>query len=266
MLRKVNILGIDITDGTREEILEQVFTTLKDSSQKQFIVTPNPEMIVYARKHPQFKAILNSASLALCDGVGLYWAGKLLGTPLRQRTTGTDLMDDICKESVRQPVSIGLLGGRRGVADKAAECLKRKYPGINIVFVNAGNPDEHTVREVNKEILRYKDTKILSDKAKTSPNILISQYPGIDILFVAFGHPKQEEWISKHLADLPVKLAMGVGGAFDYISGNVPRAPELIRKLGLEWLFRLVRQPWRWKRQVSLIEFITLVIINKLQY
>jgi N-acetylglucosaminyldiphosphoundecaprenol N-acetyl-beta-D-mannosaminyltransferase len=185
---------------------------------------------VYAHHDFGFKSILNSADIALPDGIGVLWAGQRLARQFKERITGTDLMLELCKRSVEQHVSIGLLGGGKGVAEKAADCLRAKYPGINITFATS-------------EFNNYKGY--------------------IDILFVAFGHPKQEQWIHSQLDKLPVTAAMGVGGAFDYISGNIARAPKFIRSLGLEWLYRLVRQPWRWKRQLALWEFIWLVLKEK---
>lgn len=254
MLKKKEILGAEITDATQEEIVEYFFALLQKDD-KHYIVTPNPELVVYAQRHPQFKTILNNASISLCDGIGLYWAAKFLGKPLKERTTGTDFMELVCRESVKQDINIGLLGGKRGVAERTAEQLRRRHPGVDIVFVAEEWPD------------KIENGELRIEKSDTSKKLstLNSQLSTIDILFVAFGHPKQEEWISKHITNLPVKAAMGVGGAFDYISGSVLRAPLLMRKLGLEWLFRLVRQPWRLKRigKVALLEFVLLTIREK---
>lgn len=236
MLRKQTVLAVEITSAKKEEILEYIFDSLQKPSHKYYIVTPNPEIIVYASKHPKYRNILNQADLALADGVGIILAGLILRKPFRQRIAGVDFVDLLCRESVGKAISIGLLGGKAGVAERAAECLRKKYPGVKVLFASSD-----------------------PDKLLESPNSLI-----LDILFVAFGHPKQEEWISENLDRLPVKVAMGVGGAFDYISGQV-RAPYFIRRLGLEWLFRLIREPWRWSRQLALIEYALLVLRDKLK-
>ena len=235
-MKTQSILGITISNATEQDILEYVFKTLLKQEKKSYIVTPNPEMLVYARKHFSFKTILNQATIALPDGVGVMIAGRLLGKPLKQRITGIDFMKNLCKESVREAVTIGLIGAGAGVADEAADCLRKTYPGINIVLV-----------------------------ADEWPTNLESPVSHIDLLFVAFGHPKQEEWIAANLENLPVKVAMGVGGAFDYLSGEVVRAPKIVRSLGFEWLFRLIRQPWRLKRQLALPVFLYFVLTERLQ-
>src|SRR5258708_7202615 len=135
---------------------------------------------------------------------------------------------------------MGFLGGKDGVAERTAQCLRKKYPWINVIFAGSEWP---------------KDTQVKKKER--------GKQVSIDILFVAFGVPKQEEWIYEHLALLPVKAAIGVGGAFDYLSGAVQRAPFIVRFLGFEWLFRLIVQPWRLRRQLALLEFISLVVKQK---
>lgn len=236
MLQKVDVLGVGITNESEEKILEYLLLSYKHTVKKYYIVTPNPEILIYAYGHPAYKIILNEAKIALPDGVGVFLASALMGHRLAERITGVDFMEEICKRSIDWPKRIGFLGGRGGVAERTAECLKRKYPWIEVAFV--GEEWEDLKSKVKSQKL---DTKI-------------------DILFVAFGHPKQEEWIYENLDKLPVKVAMGVGGAFDYISGRVQRAPFMIRAIGLEWLFRLIREPWRWRRQLALGKFAQLVL------
>ena len=149
---------------------------------------------------------------------------------------------------------MGFLGGKDGVAEKTAECLQKKYPGLRVNFAGSEWPNE------------MKDEKgELKNREKTSHLSFLISHLSIDILFVAFGVPKQEFWISDNLEKIPVKIAIGVGGAFDYISGRVKRAPEWIQNIGLEWLYRLIREPWRLKRQLALLEFIRLVIKEKVK-
>lgn len=211
---KKYILGIKIDDVNMSEALEMVHQWLQKFG-KKYIVTPNPEFIMTAQKDLDFKKILNGADLSIPDGAGLKLSGKIENT-----VSGVDLMEKLVERSADWGVTVGLLGGSDGVANKTAECLQKKYPKIKISF--------------------------------TSP----------DLLFVAFGHPKQEKWIVKNLPKLNVKIAMGVGGAFDYLSGKVPRAPKWIRDLGFEWLFRLVVQPWRIKRQISLVKYLWLIMLR----
>jgi N-acetylglucosaminyldiphosphoundecaprenol N-acetyl-beta-D-mannosaminyltransferase len=230
-LVKTFILGIGITNDKNEKILEYIVNFIKKTTKNCYIVTPNPEMIVLSTKDNSFKSIINSAELALCDGVGVAIAGNILKKPLMGRFTGVDFVEKLCDKASDQQISVGFLGGRHGVAEKAAECLQRKYPDLIVSLIE----------EEWKE-----------NKAK------------IDILFVAFGAPKQEKWMSEHINKIPVRVMVGVGGALDYISGNVIRAPKVMQYIGLEWLFRLIIQPWRIKRQFALIEFIFLIIKEKL--
>lgn len=244
MLKKDFILKVGITNDTDENILEYILHRLK-IDKKFYIVTPNPEILVYASRHENYKNILNNAEISLADGTGLFLASILMGKPFKQRIPGIEFLEKLCKNTVRNPISMGFLGGRRGVAQRTAECLKKKYPHLNVVFVG---------EEWSEAGFEY------GDKADSRRQVARHTPHSIDILFVAFGHPKQEEWIQKNLEKLPIKVAMGVGGAFDYISGEVKRAPFMIRAIGFEWFYRLITQPWRWRRQLSLIEFIKLVV------
>ena len=256
MLQTAKILNVHITNERKKNILEYVLKRIKNPEEKTFIVTPNPEMLVYANKHLDYQDKLNKADIALPDGVGVLLAGAVLGRPLQERITGVDFVEKLCQAGAKLPLSIGFLGGKEGVAERAAECLLRKYPYLNIVFV----AEEWGEKGFMINDLRFKNDnkgkRIINHKS-----YILNQ--SIDILFVAFGVPKQEEWIYKNLPKIPVKAAMGVGGAFDYFSGNVQRAPFIIRFLGFEWLYRLIAQPWRWKRQLALIEFVQLVFKEK---
>lgn len=239
MIDKKNILGVGITNATKDQILEYIIKSLENFKKKYFIVTPNPEFLVLANKNLEFKNILNRAELASADGVGVLLAGKILGKSLKSRFAGVELLESLCKGAVGKPITVGFLGGRAGVAEKTAECLGLRYPSLKIAFAGSEWPEDNFVLE--------------NQRGKTS----------IDILFVAYGVPKQEMWINENLEKIPVKIAIGVGGAFDYISGKTPRAPLFLRNIGLEWLFRLLLQPWRLKRQLALIEFAFLVLKEK---
>ncbi len=265
MFKKKSILGIGITNAREDEVLEYILLGLEKGRQKYFIVTPNPEILMLARNDTNYKKILNSAKIALPDGIGVMIAGKILNKELKKRITGVDLVESLCRAVEEKPITVGFLGAGPAVAEQTAECLIKKFPTLKVVFTASGNPDGATVQLVRKKILSNKDIKILSKektKGKNAPNILISQY--LDILFVAFGSPKQEIWIYENLEKLPVKVVIGVGGAFDFISGKVKRAPAFIGNMGFEWLFRLISQPWRAKRQLALIKFIILVLKEKL--
>lgn len=254
MVDEIKILDVNITNESKDNILEYLLDRLEKSKEKTFIITPNPEMLVYASKHSDYKDKLNSSTIALPDGTGLFLVSIFMGKPLKERIPGVDFIEDLCKISRDKPLSMGFLGGKAGVAKRAAERLLKKYPYLNIVFVGSDwNQDGFRLKKKNQANKSSNNSSILNSQLSTP----------IDILFVAYGVPKQEEWISENLHVLPVKAAMGVGGSFDFISGNVARAPFLVRLFGFEWLFRLIVQPWRWKRQLALIEFIVLVFKEK---
>lgn len=294
MLRKSHILGIGITNETEDKILEYLLLSLKKTEQKYYIVTPNPEIAVAAQSNPHYKKILNEARIALPDGIGVFLGSALMGHPLKERITGVDFMEEVCKRSSEQPLRMGFLGGRGGVAELTAKCLQKKYPWIDVVFVGeeweggkfARGPAARFSAPVSADKsasqagsafgLRPRPASSSSPKGtsffeaaaslsqgarRDSPALATrSRLASIDILFVAFGHPKQEEWIYENIEHLPVKVAMAVGGAFDYISGRIVRAPFMIRAVGLEWLYRLIREPWRWRRQMALGKFVWLVL------
>ena len=243
---KIKILKVGFNNLDYNRVLEYLLKILKKDDRNRYFVTPNPELLIIANKDDSYRKILSSADLALPDGVGVVWASKLLGKPLAHRLSGVDLMDNVCRDVARRPITVGFLGGGPGIAEKTSKCLRQKYPGLKVLLAYGGNPDRKTAEFIKKETQRDDGDK------------------KIDILFVAFGSPKQEVWIAENLKDLPAKLTIGVGGAFDFISGNIRRAPLWIRNLGLEWLFRLIMQPRRIKRQLSLIRFIALVLKEKL--
>ncbi|MCG2686344.1 WecB/TagA/CpsF family glycosyltransferase, partial [Candidatus Parcubacteria bacterium] len=214
-IEKVNILGVGVSSVTFAEAVEAIKGFVGDG-QRHYVVTVNPEFVVTAQEDTEFKKILNHASLAVCDGIGVLWASKVLGSPLKQKITGTDLTGALCDAASKKDYKIFLLGAEEGVADTAAEVLRTKFKGLEILGSLSGSPrvedDAKTVRQINNLIGGRR----------------------IDVLFVAYGHPKQEKWLARNLPQLNVGVGIGVGGAFDYISGRSRRAPRLIRSLGLE--------------------------------
>jgi len=233
-IRKTKMLGIALSQVTLKEVLEFIYISLQKKEKKLFVVTPNIEILMFSRKNPDYQDVINRTDLALPDSIGLFFAAKILGVSLKERIPGVDLLENICRQVSKRPITVGFLGGGPGVALSTAECLRQKYPSLKISFA-------------------LEEWPASEDKIK----------PKSDILFVAFGSPKQELWIAKNLPKIDVRIAIGVGGSFDFISGKVPRAPKFVRNLGLEWLFRLVIQPWRIKRQTALIRFVILVLRNR---
>ena len=232
MKNKIYLLGVGFNDLTLNEVLEFIKKGLVKSEEKYYIVTPNPEILTISQKDKDYEKVLNGAKLALPDGIGVLVASKIVGKPLKEIIHGVDLTEMLCKEVSKQPITVGFLGAGPHVAELTAECLREKYPGLKINFT--------------EEEWDFK-----------------KEYPKTDILFVAFGSPKQEFWIAENLEKLPVRVAIGVGGSFDFISGKVRRAPKWIQRLELEWLFRLILQPKRIRRQLRLIKFIFLVLKEK---
>lgn len=213
-----------------------------DSNKQHQISTPNPEQLFLAQENKEFLQVLNNSDLNIVDGAGLVWAAKRLNLGLLERIAGVDLMFSLCSLAADKGWRVFLLGGKDNVAQKAAAKLKDKYPNIKIAYF-AGSSNIANEIKVEREGSIERINKF-----------------GTDLLFVAYGAPYQELWIANNLPSLKVGVAMSVGGAIDYIAGSVKRAPEWIRKLGLEWLFRLIRQPWRIKRQFKLIRFVWLVL------
>ena len=212
MTLRLQILGIPIDAVTLDEVIErlQAFVT---SSEQHHVMTPNPEMLVEARKNPEFRAVLQKTSLNLPDGTGLLWAAKKQGVHLPERVTGVDVLEAFAN---RIEAKLFLLGAAPGVAEEAAKKLK------NVVGTFSGSPEmtDDIVNRVNAS--------------------------GANALFVAYGAPKQDLWIAQNLFRMPnVKLAMGVGGAFDFLAGKRKRAPKWMQSAHLEWLYRLIKEPSR---------------------
>jgi len=248
---KKYILGVGIDDVNLEQATVIVEGWLRKGG-KHYIVTPNPEFLVDAESDSEFKKILNEADLSIPDGIGLR-----INTDIVCNTPGIDLMEALIKLAAEKGFTTGFLGGKDGVAKIAVERLREKYPNLGVSFISSG---EDIGMGKNQEV-SSSEYQVVS---KVSPN---TKYliPNTDLLFVAFGHPKQEKWISGNLNKISVKVAMGVGGSFDYISGKVIRAPKWFRSLGLEWLFRLIIQPWRIKRQLKLLKYVYLIGSSRLR-
>jgi N-acetylglucosaminyldiphosphoundecaprenol N-acetyl-beta-D-mannosaminyltransferase len=236
-LRKSVVLGLRVDDVTYDEALSLIEGFILDGTPHQ-LVTINPEFVVAAQSDEEFRSILNSADLALPDGVGLLLASRFLGHPLRERVTGVDTVERVAELASRKGYRLFLLGAEEGVAEKAALRLRERYPGLEIVGTYSGSPSP----EEEEEIVR----------------MVKAAEP--DVLFVAYGAPAQDKWIHRNLKRLGVPVCMGVGGAFDFIAGVTKRAPRWVQRLGLEWLHRLIHEPWRWRRQLALLKFLWMII------
>ena len=227
MHTRVVILGVPLDPLTRVDAVERLAALAKQDHGQAHVMTPNPEMLVAAQKRPAFRALSQRTTLNLPDGIGLLLAARYLGQSLPERVTGVDVLEDLCMRPSFGPVFF--LGAAPGIAEQAARALQARNPSLRI----AG-------------------TASLSPRTDDEAHIL-SRIRATDarVLFVAFGAPVQDEWIDRMLPRLPsVRLAMGVGGAFDFIAHEQKRAPRWMQRYGLEWLYRLVREPHRFVRIV----------------
>ena len=242
---KVNkILGIDITAQSKSDILEKILLYIEKPTGFLHIVSLNPENMVVATENYLFKRVIETAQMKIVDGIGVVLAGRWLGVEVGERVTGVRLMEDLLKMASDRRLRVLMIGGKENLALQLAQCYndqfpKAKFKGLQGIE-NIQNPrtDE--------------EGKIFSIVADYKPHLV----------FVAFGSPYQELWIERHKKEFNKCVVMGVGGAFDYLSGNIDRSPVFIQKIGLEWLFRLLNQPWRWKRQIRLVKFTWLVIFS----
>ncbi len=262
-LNSKKILGISVAINSKEEILEYIEKCLenkeKTDTKSLTIVTPNPEQIVLAGKNPHFAEFLNRADVAIPDGIGIVWADRFLHPkPHLMRIAGVELMEDLVRLAGERHVPVGLIGSRGGVAVKALECLQKKHSGLRGWAMDGPEIDIKSHQyyqsdEFDQLIKKIKETKT-------------------QIVFVGLGAPKQEYFIEKlrsKIYELRMKtpiVFMSVGGSFDEISGKLPMPPRFIDRYGLKWLWRLVLEPWRWKRQLALLEFIWLVVKEKLMF
>ncbi|MBI5732268.1 MAG: WecB/TagA/CpsF family glycosyltransferase [Candidatus Magasanikbacteria bacterium] len=247
---RLEFLGLPVDNLPRQEILAKI-SGFFNSSEHHFITTPNPEMVVEGERDWFFKEAMRQADLAPPDGAGLVWAGRYLFNQKIARFPGVELMEEICCLAAQENKSVYLLGGGEGVAEKTALGLKKKFRDLKIAGAEKGieikiqTAADQCPLEENKKY----SYGLIFDKNENKRLVEKINRAGPDVLFAAFGHGKQEKWLAEFLPQLPsVRIAMGVGGAFDYLSGKIRRAPKILRKLGLEWLWRLLRQPWRIKR------------------
>ncbi|MDE0078542.1 MAG: WecB/TagA/CpsF family glycosyltransferase [Caldilineaceae bacterium] len=210
----------------------------RSSQPTRQVCTVNPEFIMTARGHPIFGQVLAAADLCTPDGVGVLWAARRAGVRLNERVTGSDGIYRLCERAAAQEWRVFFLGAAPGVAERAAAELTRLYPGLTVAGTFAGSPADTYWPQIRQHLTAAQ----------------------VDLLFVAYGHPRQDIWIHQHREELPVAVALGIGGAFDFVAGTAPRAPHWLRRLGLEWLYRLARQPWRWRRMAALPLFALLVL------
>ncbi|MBD7984595.1 WecB/TagA/CpsF family glycosyltransferase [Sporosarcina sp. Sa2YVA2] len=232
---KEQILGVNVNTENYDELIPKLFANI-DTKKKSLVVAINPEKLMKAKDDPALKALLNRAEFQIPDGIGVIIASKLRKGNIESRVTGVDMMDRIVREAAKTGKSIFLYGAKPGVAEAAARKLTDTYPNLQV----AGTLDGYE-----------QDTqKVLNAINEAKP----------EILFVAMGSPKQELWIEQHRDNLYPTLYQGVGGSFDVLAGNIKRAPAAFQKVGAEWLYRLILEPSRLKRQMNLPKFLFEII------
>jgi N-acetylglucosaminyldiphosphoundecaprenol N-acetyl-beta-D-mannosaminyltransferase len=230
---KVNRLDFNGTIGYIEEFIRDRTPRL--------VITLGTEMVMAARKNKEFRDVLARADIACADAVGIVWASRYKGMPLKEKVAGIDLLDRIVELSGEKGWRLFFLGAAEGVAEQAVSVLREKYSSMIVAGIHHGY---------------FKD----DDNSKI---VAMIKNARADVLFVALGSPRQEFWFFQHKDEMAVPVGIGVGGSFDVLSGKLKRAPRWMIQMGLEWLYRLYLEPWRWKRMLVLPLFALQILFSR---
>lgn len=237
---RIDVMGVGFDSLTIEEAVQRA-KKLMAERRAAYVVTPNPEIVMACRERAETMEAVNAADLVLPDGVGVVYGARILGTPLKQKLPGIDFIQALMADMAQEGKSVFLLGAKPGVAEKAGERLETMFPGLVI----AGAHDGY-----------FKDD---------APVIEAVNAAQPDLLLVCLGAPKQELWMQRNQNVLNIGLMAGLGGSLDVFAGNVKRAPKLFQKLGLEWFYRLLKEPKRIGRMMKLPKFLFACIGKKLR-
>lgn len=237
-MKKEQYLGVNVIALNYDEIIEDIKKRMEEGLTST-IIAVNPEKVITASQDEQVKTLINDATYQIPDGVGILLASRLKGGDIQSRVTGVDMMDRLLKFAADEGKKIFMYGAKEEVVALAKVKIEEKYPSIQIAGYSNGytKDEDELVRKINES--------------------------GAEIIFVALGSPRQELWIRNHMNELNVKVYQGVGGSFDVFAGNVKRAPSVFRKAGLEWFYRLISDPKRFKRQLALPKFLFKIITKK---
>ena len=241
MVESLDILGCRLDLVNARQAASRILALARQSAGAQ-IVTLGTEMVVLAQKDERFRSIVNASALSLCDTIGLLAVARRRGAALRERVTGVELTERLCALAAKEDVPVYFLGGSDGVAADAAAILEVRFPGLRVAGTGHGFFSEDE-----------------------TPNVVAAiAQSGAKLLFVGMGSPRQELWLASHLRETGCGAGIGVGGSLDVLGGRVERAPHIFRRYGLEWLYRLAKEPHRWRRQLALPRFVWLVALDRL--
>lgn len=247
-MENIEIFGVKVHNISFDYAVKEIKSYLQGEDLK-VIYTPNPEIVMAAKDNTDLKEIINSGDMITADGIGLIYATKLKGKPLKERVTGYDLSLKMLEIANDNNYRLYLLGGKEGVAKSAAENIKKDFPNICI----AGYHHGYFKGSHNNSSGSEEELKMIQEINSSNPHIV----------FVGLGFPNQEIWINANKDKIKARVIIGNGGVMDILSGNLEPTPEIIRKLGFEWLHRLIREPSRIKRQIVIPKFILKVLFSK---
>ena len=235
---RINIMGVEFDSLTLSEAVERAETLIAERS-AAYVVTPNPEIVMTCWDNPDAMEAVQNADLVLPDGVGVVYGAKILGTPLKGKLPGIDFATELMRRLAKRGGRVYLLGAKPGIAELAGERMHEQFPGLIVCGTHDGyfQEDAPVIEEINA----------------------LQQ----DLLLVCLGAPKQELWMHRNRPLLKVGLMAGLGGSLDVFAGTVKRAPVFFQKLGLEWFYRLLKEPWRFKRMMKLPKFLFACIGKK---
>ncbi|WP_261131775.1 WecB/TagA/CpsF family glycosyltransferase [Bacillus sp. Marseille-Q3570] len=239
--QSVEILDVPFVKATQNQFIETLHTHVK-RKEKKFVITANPEIVMQTFKDESFKQIVQQSSYVTPDGIGIIIASKMLKKPIPERVTGFETMIGLLERAGKNHHSVYFIGAKDTTMKKAVKNVHARFPGLRVVGFRNGYFS-------NKE-----SKKIRDDIKQLQP----------DMVFVGLGCPRQEKWIFENFSHFQKGIFMGVGGSFDVLSGEVARAPHLMRKLHLEWFYRLLSQPWRLKRMLEIPKFLLKVFKEKI--
>ena len=236
--KRIDVLGVGSDNCTMEEAVDEGVRLMNEPG-AHYVVTPNPEIVEICREDADARGAVNSADLVIPDGIGVIYGAKILGTPLKQKLPGIEFAERLMEKMAQEKKTLYLLGAKPGIAEQAAEKLRETYPGLTI----AGTHDGYF----------QKDETVVADIRASMA----------DVVFVCLGAPKQEKWMAHNGTATGAHLLLGLGGSLDVFAGVVQRAPEIFSKTGMEWFYRLLKQPSRIGRMMKLPLFLVHVVGKK---